>query len=209
MWPLLATVGPRILIPSFFIGQKVSTIHDPAVIAQTIAFSFLFVCFAITVFSDRAWLALIPGIAAWAYWKMLHDEERVEKYRYMDWGLTTPLMLLAILVTNKVSPIYTIGIMISDMIMIGSGYIGAMDPDLTNKMMMFIIGCIAFVPILYALFKMKKAKWAVSLTLMTWILYPILWYVDETSLIAKQTTTITYSVMDVVAKVGLVNLLQI
>jgi len=43
MGAALATIGPRILIPEFFVGQTVRTLSDPVVIAQTIAFSFLFV----------------------------------------------------------------------------------------------------------------------------------------------------------------------
>jgi bacteriorhodopsin len=56
---------------------------------------------------------------------------------------------------------------------------------------------------------MKKAKWAIALTLVMWLLYPIVWYAEETKAVAASTANISYSVMDVVAKVGLVNLLHI
>jgi bacteriorhodopsin len=209
MWPLLATIGPRILIPSFFIGQKVSTMTDYGQISQTIAFSFLFICFALNLFTDHAWISVIPGVAAWAYWNMMHDKENMEKYRYTDWAITTPFMLLALLVVNKTSAIYTAGIIIADLIMIATGYLGALASEFGTKIAFFTVGCVAFIPILYTLFTLKKAKLAVYLTILTWILYPIVWYMDEDSIINKQTTTVTYSVMDVVAKVGLVSLLRI
>ena len=206
MWPALATIGPRILIPGFFVGQKVSTISDPSEIAQTIAFSFLFVSFAIALFSKTPWISLIPGVAAWAYWSMLHDRDGIENYRYTDWAITTPLMLLALLVVNNVSEIKILGLMIADFIMITAGYVGASWGETTT--IMFIIGCIAFIPILYALYYLKKARWAVVLTMVMWTLYPIVWYLDEYAIIGKHTTNITYSVMDVASKVGLVNLLH-
>ena len=59
------------------------------------------------------------------------------------------------------------------------------------------------------IYTMKKAKWAIALTLVMWLLYPIVWYAEETKAVAASTANISYSVMDVVAKVGLVNLLHI
>ena len=201
--------GPRILIPTFFVGQKVSSLNNPVEIAQTIAFSFLFVSFAIVLFSETPWLSLIPGIAAYAYYSMIRDKENIETYRYSDWILTTPLMLLAILLVNKTSPALTLGIVLADIIMIIAGYLGAKSTKESEKMKFFGIGCIAFIPIIYVLYTMKKAKYAVILTLLLWLLYPTLWYIDEEKIITKDNANISYSVMDVIAKVGLVNLLHI
>ena len=209
MGGILSVVGPRILIPTFFIGHKVSTLDDPVQIAQTIAFSFLFVSFAFLIFSKEPWIALIPGVASLAYYMMIRDRMRIEQYRYADWMLTTPLMLLAILVTNNASLLTITGTLAADIVMILSGFFGAQASSDTLKMGLFSVGCIAFIPILYILSTMKKAKYAVLLTLIMWILYPILWIVDEKALITKDNANITYSVMDVVAKVGLVNLLHV
>jgi bacteriorhodopsin len=209
MGGILSVVGPRILIPTFFIGQKVSTLDDPVQIAQTIAFSFLFVSFAFLIFSKEPWIALIPGVASLAYYMMIRDKSHIEQYRYADWMLTTPLMLLAILVTNNASLLTITGTLGADIVMILSGFFGAQASSDTLKMGLFSVGCIAFIPILYILSTMKKARYAVLLTLIMWILYPILWIVDEKALITKDNANITYSVMDVVAKVGLVNLLHV
>lgn len=220
MGGILSVVGPRILIPTFFIGHKVSTLDDPVQIAQTIAFSLLFVSFAFLIFSKEPWIALIPGIAALAYYMMIRDRmrcrqplcesvSRIEQYRYADWILTSPLMLLAILVTNNASLSTITGTLGADIVMILSSFFGAQASSDTLKMGLFSVGCIAFIHILYILSTMKKAKYAVLLMISMWILYPILRIVDEKALITKDNANITYSVMDVVAKVGLVNLLHV
>jgi len=124
---------------------------------------------------------------------MLNDPVRLDLYRYSDWFLTTPLMLIAILGANGVSVTITLGILSADLLMIG-----AATPNESAKIAYFTIGCIALLPILYTLFIMKKARWAIFLTLVLWCLYPVLWYADEETMVSKS-----------VAKVGLVNLLDI
>jgi len=64
---VLWSLAPRIIIPTFFVSQKVKTLNDPVDIAQTIAFSALFVTSVVMAFSEEPWLSLIPGIAALAY----------------------------------------------------------------------------------------------------------------------------------------------
>jgi len=208
MWPLLAAAGPRILIPGFFLGPKLATMTDPVQIAQTLALSFLFVTFAFKIFSNEPWIGLIPGVAAWAYWNMLRDEANIEKYRYIDWTVTTPLMLFALLTVNKVALPTILGLIGLDLSMIAAGYFAVKESDETKKMGIFLVGCLVFLPILYVLSKLKMAKAAVGLTLATWILYPIMWYVGEERIVTKTTENVAFSVMDVVAKVGLVNLLH-
>jgi len=205
----LWSLAPRIIIPTFFVSQKIKTLDDPVDIAQTIAFSALFVTSVVMAFSEEPWLSLIPGIAAWAYWNMMNDKPRLEVYRYTDWALTTPLMLLALLLANKASLTTIVAVLAADGIMIGTGYLGAQASDNTNRMVLFALGCAALVPILYVLTTMKKAKYAIYLTLVVWCLYPLVWYADEEALVTKSTSNITYSVMDVVTKVGLVNLLHL
>lgn len=205
----LWSLGPRIIIPMFFVSQKVNTLDDPVDIAKTIAFSVLFITSVVMAFSAEPWLSLIPGIAAWAYWNMIYDKPRLEVYRYTDWAMTTPLMLLAILLANKASLTTIVAVLLADGIMIGTGYLGSQATDNTNKLALFALGCAALVPILYILSTMKKAKYAIYLTLILWCLYPLVWYADEEALVTKQTSNITYSVMDVITKVGLVNLLHL
>jgi len=50
--PFISQIGPRIAIPTIFIGPKVATMTDPIAIAQTMAFSMLTVT-AVLIFSKE------------------------------------------------------------------------------------------------------------------------------------------------------------
>jgi bacteriorhodopsin len=204
----LATVGPRILIPGFFTGQRISTLSDPVDIAQTIAFSALFICFALTVFVDPL-LSIIPGVAAWSYWYMQKNRANEDFYRYTDWAITTPLILVALLTANAKPFVEIVSLVLLDLFMIYAGYEGVKDHDHVRQKKWFLAGCIALVPILYVLLKLKKNTTAVLLTVSLWSLYPIVWYLDEANIISNKATNVSYSVMDVAAKVGLVALLKL
>ena len=203
---LLATVGPRVLIPSVLLGPRIAAIQDPAVIAQTLAFTVLFITFATTVFVNPA-LAIIPGIAAAAYSYMLDDNDNTEAYRYSDWILTTPLMLIVILLKAKVALTHIAGLILTNSIMIMAGYKGTKSKDRDERRKWFMLGCLAFIPILWTLSALKATA-AITLTLVMWTLYPIVWLASEESLITGRTTTILYAGMDVISKVGLVYLLD-
>lgn len=204
----LATVGPRVLIPGFFTGQRISSLSDPVEIAQTIAFSALFICFALTLFVDPV-LSVIPGVAAWSYWNMQKDKANLEFYRYTDWAITTPLMLVALLMANAKPVVEVAVLVILDIFMIYTGYQGMKEHDQAKQRAWFIAGCIALLPIFYILLTLKKHTTAVLLTVAVWTLYPIVWYLDEANTISKKVANVSYSVMDVAAKVGLVSLLQL
>jgi bacteriorhodopsin len=207
MWPLLALLGPRILIPSFFLGPKVAAMDDHVEIAQTIALSILFITFAFTLFTKHAWLSLIPGITAWAYWNMLRDPTNQDIYQYMDWAITTPIILIAILYANGASTQMILGIVVLFLITIGIGYVGVQQTNKDKKNMLFILGFIIFLPILYILFHQHKTKAAIYLILIIWSIYPLIWYANEVAIIKKETTTILYAMIDVIEKVGVLNLL--
>jgi len=204
----LATVGPRVLIPTFFTGQRIATLSDPVDIAQTIAFSALFICFALTLFVDPL-LSIIPGVAAWSYWYMQKDKAKQDFYRYTDWAITTPLMLVALLAANAKPVIEIVSLVLLDLFMIYAGYEGVKDHDHVRQKKWFLAGCLALVPILYVLLRLKKNTNAVLLTVALWTLYPLVWYLDEANTISKKATNVAYSVMDVAAKVGLVALLKL
>lgn len=210
MAAVVAQVAPRIIIPGFFIGQSVKTMDDWGQISQTVAFSALFITAITTLFQgEEQWLGIIPGIAATAYYYMMKDPSNTERYRYTDWVFTTPLMLLAILkAAGGFSHAATLGIVASDVLMIGAGYIGVNETDARRRHMWFALGILAFVPILWVLFKMRANRTVVLGTLAVWTLYPIIWWLSEEKQITDTATTVSYSVMDVVSKVGLITFLK-
>jgi bacteriorhodopsin len=181
---------------------------DTVAIFQTIAFSTLFVTSVIIAFQGLLLLSLIPGIAATAYYFMLEDPDNKQRYRYLDWAITTPLMLIAIFLANNVPIPFIIGLVLLDLLMIGAGYLGTQEPDKIKKLLLFGGGCLALLPILYFLFQQKKYTTAIYLTVALWSLYPIVWVLEETETLSETVTISTFSVLDIVSKIGLLYLLS-
>jgi len=206
---LIAQLGPRIAIPAIFVGPKVAAMDDPIEIAQTIAFSLLTVTSILTAFQGSLLLSLIPGIAAIAYGFMLRDPVNRSAYRYGDWALTTPLMLLAILLATKTPLSLILLVLLSDVLMIGAGFLGAQATDKTVKIRYFMAGMVLFLPVLYVLLTQKEKTAAILLTLCVWSLYPIVYLLDEQEVIGTEVTNVSYAVMDMVSKIGLVYLLRV
>merc|ERR1712083_634349 len=131
--------------------------------------------------AGRMWVEEVPGTFSPVYWG-----------RYVDWVLTTPLMLW-------------------DMLMIGFGCAGAVSPD-QNKWFFFIFGMVTFIHIVAVLLKYSKVNkygeearalynkvaW---MTIVLWTLYPIVWIVAEGQrMVSASMEACLYAIMDVSAK---------
>jgi hypothetical protein len=139
---------------------------------------------------------------------MIADQAYKEKYRYSDWAVTTPLMLFVILRANRFPLQLIAAAVAADLTMIYFGYRAVRERNNERKLMFFWTSCLAFLPILYLLFKCNYTKNAKFLTLGVWLLYPILWYLNEKHVCSNTFTVSMYAIMDVLAKVGLVYFLQ-
>lgn len=181
---------------------------DKGVLFQYFAVIFFVLTAVVTILKGNVLLALIPTVAGVAYFFMINNEREKEKYRYIDWAVTTPLMLVAILSVNRIPLHYIIPAVVADLFMVYFGYKATQETVHEKKMTNFFISCVAFLPILYLLYKCKYTKYAKYLTLIVWSLYPILWYINELEAWSESTSTTAYAVMDVCAKVGLVYFLQ-
>jgi len=111
--------------------------------------------------------------------------------RYIDWFITTPLLLLDLLLTAGMPWPTTLFIIAIDEIMIVTGLIGALI-DNRYKWAYFTFGCVALLYIVYHLVwesRLHARKFGRdvercflmcgSLTAFLWILYPIAWGVCE------------------------------
>ena len=154
-------------------------------------------------------LGLIPGISALSYIATLWDTARTENYRYMDWVLTTPLMLLAVLMNNPDALNYVNITMVLNVIMIGCGYFGIKEVNKTKKLMWFLLGTAIFIPIASVLLSMPYEKQLSYFLIGTWSVYPLIWILKANYVIKEDATNIGYSLMDVISKVGLVNMINI
>lgn len=166
---------------------------------------------------------MITGIATCAYLTMYSGAgyswipEKTDSFspfywaRYIDWLLTTPLMVwdvLALAGAPNDEILMCVGI---DMLMILFGVVGAQTPE-HQKWWFFIIGCLCFVHVVQTLLKYRNVgkygevtralyNKVAMLTIVLWTFYPIVWVVAEgTRLVSASLEACLYMIMDVTSK---------
>jgi len=177
--------------------------------------------------SDRAHAFLgffICGMAALSYFAMSTQEGAIDIHvhggyrqvfyaRYIDWFVTTPLLLLDVLLLSGASIGDTLWIVAADVLMIITGLISAMVHH--GQWTWFIIGCIAMLAVFYGLFvPARNAAYArsnevgslytslVAMLLVLWTCYPIVFAMAEgTGRISSNKEVLLYGILDVLAKV--------
>jgi len=139
--------------------------------------------------------------------------------RYIDWFLTTPLILHEIMARSNADTHERYFVIFMDIIMIVAGLIASLVSG-NNKWVFFAFSCLAFLPILYFLVGLRhrllsnhpffhaRFTQIVTVTIITWIQYPIVWILTHgTNTISASGETIWYTVLDVIAKSFLAYLL--
>jgi len=150
-----------------------------------------------------------------------------DAYRYMDWLLTVPLLLIEIVFVMQLSPSETVfkattlGIASGLMIVIGypGEMIGPTDADISMR---WIFWALALVPFIYVVYQLtigtaaalaqetddtirnaiNRARW---FTIISWLTYPIVYIIPEfgvsgaTSVVGIQ---LGYTVSDIISKCG-------
>jgi len=134
--------------------------------------------------------------------------------RYVDWALTTPLMLLEICNIAKSTNDTKLWLVGTDFVMILCGLIGVFNDD-SIKYLYWAFGMMMFGPILYyLLIGLKKNAEAQGseevselyskvsyLTAIMWTGYPILWFFCEgDGSLSVDTECIGYTILDVLSK---------
>jgi len=148
-----------------------------------------------------------------------------DAYRYMDWLLTVPLLLLEILLVMKIpaaelnTKAWTLGF--GSALMIVSGYYGELviTGDLTPRWVCWFLSMVFFLYIVYELmvglsaatdaedneFIKEKIKNAQLMTVISWCTYPVVYLLPmlglggATSVVAVQ---LGYCVSDIISKCG-------
>ena len=146
-----------------------------------------------------------------------------DAYRYVDWLLTVPLLLIELVLVMRLSSEETsrkatrLGIAAALMIILG--YPGEIADDNQTR---FLFGTLSSIPFLYIVYELfvglgdaikkqpesarklvNSARW---LTFASWGFYPIVYMIPYTSLSGATTETavqIGYTIADIVAKAGL------
>merc|ERR1711865_367600 len=125
--------------------------------------------------------------------------------RYIDWTLTTPLMLVDILGLAGANADTTNLLIGADILMIISGLIGAFLEG-QEKYYFWAFGMFMFAPILYYLNAYKGPSGTTLskislLTIVGWSAYPIVWVAAEgRSMISGDQEAMAYTILDIICK---------
>jgi bacteriorhodopsin len=129
----------------------------------------------------------------------------VNKLRYLDWAMTTPLMLVSlslVLSMNSGIKFYTeriVAIVILDFFMLYSGYLG--ETGRLDRMSANVLGFLPFIGIfgiLYVTYVKGRNNWLnkalFGAYLFIWSLYGVAYLFDE------DTMNMSYNILDCIAK---------
>ncbi|KAI4159672.1 MAG: hypothetical protein LQ342_006365 [Letrouitia transgressa] len=143
-----------------------------------------------------------------------HIFRQVYWARYIDWSVTTPLLLLDLAFLAGLAGANILVAVVADVIMILTGLFAAFTVDEGPKWGWYAFACIAYLTVVYQLaingrhvVLSKDSKTATffsaiaGFTLILWTLYPIIWGVaDGSRHINVDAEIIAYAVLDILAK---------
>jgi len=170
--------------------------------------------------------AVVVGIAGYHYyriWSGFADWKMNEGYRYADWLITVPLLVIELLIVLGVADDLRRKLMWrlvpATALMIGLGYPGEISTDNGTKWLWWVLAMIPFVYILWVLYgqlqeagkresgKVASAiKNATAVLLVTWCFYPIVYLFPvfstdgEVSSGLEVGRQIGYTIADITAK---------
>jgi bacteriorhodopsin len=167
--------------------------------------------FALFELTYRLFLPLVYGMTGYGY--TIVDGRVFHYARYLDWLVTTPLLLLDLGALAGISNEDALMLVILDILMILAGLAGGLTTGAAS-FWLWILGCTFFLPIIYDLAvtfraKAKELGEAASscyeklfiLTLVLWTAYPVVFFFAEYANTLPTTYEIgTYMVLDVTAK---------
>ena len=167
--------------------------------------------------------AVVVGIAGYHYFRMWSGwaEGMVnEGYRYADWLITVPLLVIELLIVLGVTADRRKKLMTSlvpaTVLMIGLGYPGETSANETTKWTFWVLSMIPFLYILFTLsgeLKAAKAREtgavstsinnATKILLLTWLVYPIAYLIPVVFTVsdgAEAGRQVAYTIADITAK---------
>jgi len=149
----------------------------------------------------------------------LPDTEQVtyrEVYwaRYVDWSITTPLLLLDLALLAGLNGASILVAIVADLIMILTGLFAAYGKNDGQKWGWYVWACIAYLVIVYQVAVGGRATVAnkdgktkaffgalAGFTFILWTVYPIIWGLSEGAHVVNvDTEIIAYAVLDILAK---------
>lgn len=123
--------------------------------------------------------------------------------RYLDWIVTTPLLLLLLMTKMNIKdPSYIAFIMGLDVLMIYMGILAGKEDDYTLKMILYWISNFFFLTIFVLLWKRNPPKFEFFYLFFFWSIYPIVWGLYEFLVIDSNAYGSIIPVLDMGAKIG-------
>jgi len=143
-----------------------------------------------------------------------HVFRQVYWARYVDWSITTPLLLLDLSFLAGISGANILVAIVADLVMILTGLFAALVEKNSVKWGWYAMACLAYLVILYILIiPGRRSASTVSsstyklftaigtFTIVLWTMYPIVWGVaDGARLVSVDAEIMAYAVLDVLAK---------
>merc|ERR1712012_362674 len=124
-----------------------------------------------------------------------------DAYRYVDWLLTVPLLLIELILVMKLPKSQTVDLAwklgVASAVMVALGYPGEIQDALLIR---WIFWALAMIPFCYVVFTVVAARWV---TAISWLTYPFVYIIKSCGLKGSIATTyeqIGYSLADFVAK---------
>lgn len=179
---------------------------------------------------------LVTLIACYHYFRIMHSWEGAyvvngstltpttalfnDAYRYVDWLLTVPLLLIELILVMKLSRQETVAkctkLGLLALVMVALGYPGEISADPTTRWVWWALAMIPFIIIVYDLFvglknsidsqpasvrgMVSAARWV---TILSWSFYPVVFVfpmIGLTGGAAHTAVQVGYTVADIVAK---------
>jgi sensory rhodopsin len=170
-------------------------------------------------------LAGVTGVAALAYLAMALDVGTVsvsagdlEVVRYVDWLVTTPLLILYLGLLARPSRRVLVGLIGVDVVIIAGGIVAAATAG-TVSWVAFGVAGVAYLGLVYGLLvSLPRSASAEgdriravfgtlrNITVVLWTLYPVVWLLAPTGfgLLTPATEMLVFVYLDIVSKVGFV-----
>lgn len=182
----------------------------------------------ITIVAALSYFAMATGHGTSLHRIILHEEHdtvpdtkhviyrQVFYARYIDWLITTPLLLLDLTVLAGLSGAHIFIVIVADLIMVVTGLFASYARVSSQKWGWFAIGIIGYLVVIWHLVVNGRtaavrrsstvANFYTSIAgffLVVWTVYPIIWGVSEGARkLSVDKEIIAFAVLDILAKVG-------